>query len=80
LTFGGDFLWAAILAVCVFVNNVSAQTAITTHSRDGGGLLIERPARTWEFLCAVGKRAAYLEMNRASGGVVYPLKAAADFM
>src|SRR5262249_46144811 len=65
------------IAASVFAMGTSAQTV--THSHDGG-LLIERPARTWEFLCAVGKRSAIF--GNESGRVeawVYPLKVLRDF-
>src|SRR6267142_5492792 len=45
----------AILAAAVMAAAAGAQTATAIHSRDGG-LLIQRPARTWEFLCAVGRK------------------------
>jgi len=69
----------AILASAVMAAAAGAQTATVTHSRDGG-LLIERPARTWEFLCAVGKKAGVF--GNESGRVeawVYPLKVLRDF-
>ena len=69
----------AILAAAVMASAASGQTATATHSRDGG-LLIERPARTWEFLCAVGKKAGVF--GNESGRVeawVYPLKVLRDF-
>ena len=65
------------IAASVFVSGASTQSV--KHSRDGG-LLIERPARTWEFLCAVGKRAGIF--GNESGRVeawVYPLKVLRDF-
>src|SRR5215475_1648990 len=65
------------MAASVFALGASSQTVM--HSRDGG-LLIERPARTWEFLCAVGKRSAIF--GNESGRVeawVYPLKVLRDF-
>lgn len=77
--------WRLLIGVCAILvvgglgNAASAQTATTAHSRDGG-LLIERPARTWEFLCAVGKRAGLF--GNESGRVeawVYPLKVLRDF-
>src|SRR5215469_13963802 len=66
-----------VITASFFAPGVSAQTV--THSRDGG-LLIERPARTWEFLCAVGKRSAIF--GNESGRIeawVYPLKVLRDF-
>jgi len=69
----------AILASAAMAAAAGAQTATATHSRDGG-LLIERPARTWEFLCAVGKKAGVF--GNESGRVeawVYPLKVLRDF-
>ena len=69
----------AILAAAMMASAASAQTATATHSRDGG-LLIERPARAWEFLCAVGKKAGVF--GNESGRVeawVYPLKVLRDF-
>src|SRR5215470_6707827 len=65
------------IAASVFVSGASTQSV--KHSRDGG-VLIERPARTWEFLCAVGKRAGIF--GNESGRVeawVYPLKVLRDF-
>src|SRR5215470_17953518 len=65
------------IATGVFVSGAGAQTVM--HTREGG-LLIERPARTWEFLCAVGKRAGIF--GNESGQVeawVYPLKVLRDF-
>ena len=56
-----------------------AQAQTIGHSRDGG-LLIERPARSWEFLCSVGKKAGVF--GNESGRVeawVYPLKILRDF-
>jgi len=70
---------AAILAATVMAAAAGAQTATAIHSRDGG-LLIERPARTWEFLCAVGKKSGVF--GNESGRVeawVYPLKVLRDF-
>src|SRR5215470_9605520 len=64
------------IATGVFVSGAGAQTVM--HTREGG-LLIERPARTWEFLCAVGKRAGIF--GNESGRVeawVYPLKVLRD--
>ncbi len=69
----------AILAAAVMAAAAGAQTATAIHSRDGG-LLIERPARTWEFLCAVGKKSGVF--GNESGRVeawVYPLKVLRDF-
>jgi glycogen debranching enzyme len=52
-----------------------------TGSGDAGKpLLIQRPVRTWEFLCSVGKRAGVF--GNESGRVeawVYPLKVMRDF-
>src|SRR5579859_2940538 len=65
------------IAASVFA--MGAQTQSVKHSQ-GGGLLIERPVRTWEFLCAVGKRAGIF--GNESGRVeawVYPLKVLRDF-
>ncbi len=48
--------------------------------KENGTLLLQRPARTWEFLCAVGKRAGIF--GNESGRVeawVYPLKVLRDF-
>src|SRR5215470_12262839 len=77
LKFSRNLIVAAVTAATVFALGVLSQTV--THSRDGG-LLIERPARTWEFLCAVGKRSAIF--GNESGRVeawVYPLKVLRDF-
>ena len=68
---------AAIAAASVGVTQAPAQTV--SRSPDGG-LLIERPARTWEFLCTVGKKAGLF--GNESGRVeawVYPLKILRDF-
>ena len=58
--------------------------APSTNGQASGGngkpLVIRRPARTWEFLCAVGKRAGIF--GNESGRVeawVYPLKVLRDF-
>src|SRR5256885_14495877 len=70
---------AAILAAGALAGTANAQTATGIHSRDRG-LLIERPARTWEFLCAVGKKSGVF--GNESGRVeawVYPLKVLRDF-
>src|ERR1700747_2467493 len=70
---------AACGAIAASIFGAGAQTQSVKHSRDGG-LLIERPARRWEFLCAVGKRAAIF--GNESGRVeawVYPLKVLRDF-
>src|SRR5258708_24841210 len=67
----------SILAASAFAASASAQSAATSRQR---GLLIERPARTWEFLCAVGKKAGVF--GNESGRVeawVYPLKVLRDF-
>jgi len=71
------FVASGAIAASVFAMAVSAQNV--KRSREGG-LLIERPARTWEFLCAVGKRAGIF--GNESGRVeawVYPLKVLRDF-
>src|SRR6266704_2587408 len=67
----------SILAASVFAASASAQSAAS--SRDGG-LSIKRPARTWEFLCAMGKKSGVF--GNESGRVeawVYPLKVLRDF-
>jgi glycogen debranching enzyme len=72
-----SLLIGAILTTSVAATAANAQNA--THSREGS-LLIERPARTWEFLCAVGKKAGIF--GNESGRVeawVYPLKVSRDF-
>lgn len=54
--------------------------AQTVARKEDGTLLLQRPARTWEFLCAVGKRAGVF--GNESGRVeawVYPLKVLRDF-
>jgi Trehalase len=54
--------------------------AQTVAGKENGTLLLRRPARTWEFLCAVGKRAGIF--GNESGRVeawVYPLKVLRDF-
>src|SRR5262245_16817419 len=64
---------------CVGALASGAAAQKVSHSLDGG-LLIERPARTWEFLCAVGKKAGLF--GNESGRVeawVYPLKILRDF-
>src|SRR5215475_1761505 len=71
------FVASGAVAAGVFAMGAGAQNV--KHSRDGG-LLIERPARPWEFLCTVGKRAGIL--GNESGRVeawVYPLKVLRDF-
>ena len=71
------FVASGAVAAGVFAMGAGAQNV--KHSRDGG-LLIERPARPWEFLCTMGKRAGIL--GNESGRVeawVYPLKVLRDF-
>jgi len=65
------------LAASLFASLAVAQSV--SH-RESGSLLIRRPVRTWEFLCAVGKRAGLF--GNESGRVeawVYPLKVLRDF-
>ncbi|HLK04800.1 MAG TPA: hypothetical protein VKT53_10200 [Candidatus Acidoferrum sp.] len=69
----------AIFAAAMMAASAGAQTGKAIHSGEGG-LLIERPARSWEFLCAAGKRAG--AFGNESGRVeawVYPLKVLRDF-
>src|SRR2546430_9644767 len=70
---------AAILAAAVMAAAADAQTATAIHSRNGG-LLIQRPARTWEFLWAAGKKLG--GVGNQSGWVEgwgVPLKLLRDF-
>ncbi|HWZ98297.1 MAG TPA: hypothetical protein VN025_11100 [Candidatus Dormibacteraeota bacterium] len=65
-------LLVTVLAFCTFGQSIP--------NKGGGSLLIQRPARTWEFLCAVGKHAGVF--GNESGRVeawVYPLKVLRDF-
>jgi glycogen debranching enzyme len=69
--------FALCLTASLLTSPVNAQSA---PNKEGGSLLIERPVRTWEFLCAVGKRAGVF--GNESGRVeawVYPLKILRDF-
>src|SRR5215471_15227903 len=73
------FLSIALVTFCAGASASDAYGQTVTHSRDGN-LLITRPARTWEFLCAVGKKAGVF--GNESGRVeawVYPLKILRDF-
>ncbi|HLZ14197.1 MAG TPA: hypothetical protein VKP58_16570 [Candidatus Acidoferrum sp.] len=78
LHIGRKFLVAtAIVAASVFANYANAQNAMRSGD---GGLSIERPVRSWEFLCTVGKKAGIF--GNESGRVeawVYPLKVLRDF-
>jgi glycogen debranching enzyme len=74
-------IWQRFIAggIVVAISAIAAGTQTVPHQRDGG-LLIQRPARTWEFLCALGKRAGVF--GNESGRVeawVYPLKVLRDF-
>ncbi|MBS1842489.1 MAG: hypothetical protein JSS69_09230 [Acidobacteria bacterium] len=73
LTIGCALLVCGTL-VASFAN---AQMAV---QKENGSLLLKRPVRSWEFLCAVGKRAGIL--GNESGRVeawAYPLKVLRDF-
>jgi len=74
-----------LLSLCVLIGgfvgffavDARAQTDINNSAKS---LLIQRPVRSWEFLCAVGKRAGLF--GNESGKVeawVYPLKVLRDF-
>jgi glycogen debranching enzyme len=64
--------------VAVFLTSLAV--AQSASRKESGALLTRRPIRTWEFLCAVGKRAGVF--GNESGRVeawVYPLKVLRDF-
>ena len=67
----------AAFAFGFFAHRANAQNEMGSQSKP---LLIQRPVRTWEFLCAVGKKAGIF--GNESGRVeawVYPLKVLRDF-
>src|SRR5215813_12243973 len=70
-------LCCAGLLFSLFSGGVSGQSLPKTGE---DGLVIRRPVRSWEFLCAVGKRAGIFgnESGRAEAWV-YPLKVMRDF-
>jgi glycogen debranching enzyme len=79
----GKFRWRKVptgiaVALLLFGGKVESQPAATSASRPN--LEISRPARPWEFLCAVGKRAAIFgnESGRLEAWV-YPLKLFRNF-
>lgn len=74
-----------LLCLCALIGGLVGSFAFNTRAQAGSGdaakpLLIRRPVRSWEFLCAVGKRAGIFgnESGRAEGWV-YPLKVMRDF-
>src|SRR5215475_6247997 len=75
------FLLKTGFALCLMASLLTSPAdAQTAPKKEGGSLLIERPIRTWEFLCAVGKRAGVF--GNESGRVeawVYPLKLFREF-
>lgn len=72
-------LKTSLTSALVAVFFASLAVAQSISHKESVGLLIERPVRTWEFLCAVGKRAGIF--GNESGRVeawVYPLKVSRD--
>src|SRR6267142_3068072 len=74
-----QFFFTAFLFGWLLAPQLAAQNAAPTDSRPEK-LELSRPARPWEFLAAVGKKAGLL--GNESGKVeawVYPLKILRDF-
>jgi glycogen debranching enzyme len=74
-----------LLSLCALIGGFVGFFVFDARAQGNTGdaakrLLIRRPARSWEFLCAVGKRAGIFgnESGRAEGWV-YPLKVMRDF-
>ncbi|MGB7495967.1 MAG: hypothetical protein WBR26_12055 [Candidatus Acidiferrum sp.] len=71
----GKSLALISLLLAILPPSARSQTQATSHS-----LQLSRPVRTWEFLPAVGQRAAFLgDETGQMEAWVYPLKLARDF-